>query len=183
MQCIWHRDLHKILRQPRLKRPTRCFSSSSRWDASKPIQMEEFPCDVIRYEVYMYDVCEFRLPFLLPLRNFSIIAHIGSVVTISITHQPLTTHSKDHGKSTLADRCVEHKSPFISTLTQNPGCSKFVKYAFWKTFAEPPAFPQLTGTIQKKQAGKNEQVLDKLKVERERGITGKSKFFPRCCRG
>ena len=31
---------------------------------------------------------------------------------------------------------------------------------------------QLTGTIQKKLAGKNEQVLDKLKVERERGITG-----------
>ncbi|KAF9030838.1 GTP-binding protein lepa, partial [Hymenopellis radicata] len=29
----------------------------------------------------------------------------------------------------------------------------------------------LTGTIQKKQKGKNEQVLDKLKVERERGIT------------
>lgn len=31
---------------------------------------------------------------------------------------------------------------------------------------------QLTGTIKKKQTGKNEQVLDKLKVERERGITG-----------
>ena len=31
---------------------------------------------------------------------------------------------------------------------------------------------QMTGTIQKKQSGKNEQVLDKLKVERERGITG-----------
>ncbi|KAK0228813.1 P-loop containing nucleoside triphosphate hydrolase protein [Armillaria fumosa] len=29
----------------------------------------------------------------------------------------------------------------------------------------------LTGTIQKKRTGKNEQVLDKLKVERERGIT------------
>ncbi|KAF8912048.1 translation factor GUF1, mitochondrial [Gymnopilus junonius] len=31
---------------------------------------------------------------------------------------------------------------------------------------------ELTGTIQKKVSGKNEQVLDKLKVERERGITG-----------
>jgi len=31
---------------------------------------------------------------------------------------------------------------------------------------------QLTGTIEKKKSGKNEQVLDKLKVERERGITG-----------
>ncbi|KAJ7444868.1 P-loop containing nucleoside triphosphate hydrolase protein [Mycena latifolia] len=30
----------------------------------------------------------------------------------------------------------------------------------------------LTGTIKKKEVGKNEQVLDKLKVERERGITG-----------
>jgi hypothetical protein len=34
----------------------------------------------------------------------------------------------------------------------------------------PP--PQLTGTIKRKTSGKNEQVLDKLKVERERGITG-----------
>ncbi|KAF8921001.1 translation factor GUF1, mitochondrial [Mucidula mucida] len=33
---------------------------------------------------------------------------------------------------------------------------------------------ELTGTIQKKQKGKNEQVLDKLKVERERGITVKA---------
>ncbi|KAL1755965.1 P-loop containing nucleoside triphosphate hydrolase protein, partial [Schizophyllum commune] len=32
----------------------------------------------------------------------------------------------------------------------------------------------MTGTIQKKQSGKNEQVLDKLKVERERGITVKA---------
>jgi hypothetical protein len=32
--------------------------------------------------------------------------------------------------------------------------------------------PQLTGTIEKKKTGKNQQVLDKLKVERERGITG-----------
>ncbi|KAF7295365.1 Translation factor GUF1, mitochondrial [Mycena indigotica] len=31
---------------------------------------------------------------------------------------------------------------------------------------------ELTGTIKKKEIGKNEQVLDKLKVERERGITG-----------
>lgn len=33
---------------------------------------------------------------------------------------------------------------------------------------------ELTGTIDKKQSGKNEQVLDKLKVERERGITVKA---------
>ncbi|PPQ99995.1 hypothetical protein CVT26_009277 [Gymnopilus dilepis] len=33
---------------------------------------------------------------------------------------------------------------------------------------------ELTGTIQKKLSGKNEQVLDKLKVERERGITVKA---------
>ncbi|KAF8643911.1 hypothetical protein AX16_008927 [Volvariella volvacea WC 439] len=33
---------------------------------------------------------------------------------------------------------------------------------------------ELTGTIQKKQVGRNEQVLDKLKVERERGITVKA---------
>ncbi|KAF6763966.1 P-loop containing nucleoside triphosphate hydrolase protein [Ephemerocybe angulata] len=33
---------------------------------------------------------------------------------------------------------------------------------------------ELTGTIQKKKSGKNEQVLDKLKVERERGITVKA---------
>ena len=36
---------------------------------------------------------------------------------------------------------------------------------------------QLTGTITKKDKGLNQQVLDKLKVERERGITGK----PTCC--
>ncbi|KAF7311516.1 Translation factor GUF1, mitochondrial [Mycena kentingensis (nom. inval.)] len=33
---------------------------------------------------------------------------------------------------------------------------------------------ELTGTIKKKEVGKNEQVLDKLKVERERGITVKA---------
>ncbi|GAW09636.1 gtp-binding protein [Lentinula edodes] len=33
---------------------------------------------------------------------------------------------------------------------------------------------ELTGTIKKKETGKNEQVLDKLKVERERGITVKA---------
>jgi hypothetical protein len=37
---------------------------------------------------------------------------------------------------------------------------------------------QLTKTIQLKQAGKNEQVLDKLKVERERGITGTVSIHP-----
>jgi translation factor GUF1, mitochondrial len=30
----------------------------------------------------------------------------------------------------------------------------------------------MTGTIQKKEGAVNKQVLDKLKVERERGITG-----------
>lgn len=46
-----------------------------------------------------------------------------------------------------------------------------------------PAMPQiltllqLTGTITKKDKGLNQQVLDKLKVERERGITG---TLPRC---
>ncbi|KAF9447669.1 translation factor GUF1, mitochondrial [Macrolepiota fuliginosa MF-IS2] len=33
---------------------------------------------------------------------------------------------------------------------------------------------ELTGTIEKKQVGRNQQVLDKLKVERERGITVKA---------
>lgn len=36
---------------------------------------------------------------------------------------------------------------------------------------------ELTGTIKKKDSGKNEQVLDKLKVERERGITGTTTTF------
>lgn len=31
----------------------------------------------------------------------------------------------------------------------------------------------MTGTIKKKDVGANKQVLDKLKVERERGITGR----------
>ncbi|KAJ7219510.1 P-loop containing nucleoside triphosphate hydrolase protein [Mycena pura] len=43
---------------------------------------------------------------------------------------------------------------------------------------------ELTGTIQKKAVGRNEQVLDKLKVERERGITVKaqtaSMFYAFC---
>lgn len=36
---------------------------------------------------------------------------------------------------------------------------------------------QLTGTIKRKTSGKNEQVLDKLKVERERGITGSFNLY------
>jgi len=39
-------------------------------------------------------------------------------------------------------------------------------------------YSKLTGTIHAKSlGGKNEQVLDKLKVERERGITGSELFM------
>lgn len=41
---------------------------------------------------------------------------------------------------------------------------------------------ELTGTIPKKQSGKNEQVLDKLKVERERGITVKAQTASMVCK-
>ncbi|KAG1826898.1 translation factor GUF1, mitochondrial [Suillus subaureus] len=75
--------------------------------------MEEFPCEVIRYddEASVYVQKTFLLSRTLVVLLF------------------------DHGKSTLADR-------------------------------------SLTGTIQMKSTGINQQVLDKLKVERERGITG-----------
>lgn len=59
---------------------------------------------------------------------------------------------QDHGKSTLADRLLE----------------------VWKLciFTHPLShFGQLTGTIDTGRQA-NKQVLDKLKVERERGITG-----------
>lgn len=39
---------------------------------------------------------------------------------------------------------------------------------------------QMTGTIKKKDVGANKQVLDKLKVERERGITGKPFTYHGC---
>ncbi|KAI0807892.1 GTP-binding protein lepa [Fomes fomentarius] len=85
--------------------------------------MEDFPCDVIR--------------------NFSIIAHIGELHFVLRLFYPDAFVGPDHGKSTLADRCVL-------------GCLRL-----------------LTGTIATKEKG-NKQVLDKLKVERERGITVKA---------
>ena len=50
----------------------------------------------------------------------------------------------------------------------------YLRYEGKRLIDKPPLTPsQLTGTIPKKTTGgKNEQVLDKLKVERERGITG-----------
>jgi translation elongation factor EF-4 len=42
----------------------------------------------------------------------------------------------------------------------------------WKQQFAFLIFSQMTGTIQKKEGAVNKQVLDKLKVERERGITG-----------
>ncbi|KAH9483887.1 Translation factor guf1 mitochondrial [Psilocybe cubensis] len=63
----------------------------------------------------------------------------------------------DHGKSTLADRLLE----VIPLFLKNVSMTKKEQ--------------QLTGTINKKvSGGKNEQVLDKLKVERERGITAQT---------
>ncbi|KIL00935.1 hypothetical protein PAXRUDRAFT_821141 [Paxillus rubicundulus Ve08.2h10] len=104
--------------QPPHTSASRCFSVSPAVVASplKVIDMEDFPCQVIR--------------------NFSIIAHIGTCASCSKGSHTLTS-SPDHGKSTLADR-------------------------------------SLTGTIPKKASGSNQQVLDKLKVERERGITVKA---------
>ncbi len=39
---------------------------------------------------------------------------------------------------------------------------------------------QLTGTIDIKEHAHNKQVLDKLKVERERGITGTQLLYAQC---
>ncbi|CAK5277610.1 unnamed protein product [Mycena citricolor] len=108
----WHLACISVLR-PHV--PQRCFSTSFRRSAPKPVSMEEFSCELIR--------------------NFSIIAHI------------------DHGKSTLADRGHAHRLELAQQQLNSL---------------------QLTGTIKRKEVGKNEQVLDKLKVERERGITVKA---------
>ncbi|TFY61907.1 hypothetical protein EVJ58_g4217 [Rhodofomes roseus] len=65
----------------------------------------------------------------------------------------------DHGKSTLADRLLEVR------CFRRP-------HSVWKLRIDVGA--KLTGTIDKRQKGLNKQVLDKLKVERERGITVKA---------
>ncbi len=80
------------------------------------------------------------------IRNFSIIAHI------------------DHGKSTLADRLLEITGDFLFFFP--------VDYvSFWKKFSLWGFFVW-AGAIAK--TASNKQVLDKLQVERERGITVKA---------
>ena len=80
------------------------------------------------------------------IRNFSIIAHI------------------DHGKSTLADRLLELTGWHLTTI------STFEFFSRIKSMA----FTRCQGTISKNPTMKNKQVLDRLEVERTRGITVKA---------
>jgi translation elongation factor EF-4 len=78
------------------------------------------------------------------VRNFSIIAHV------------------DHGKSTLADRLLEHTGKDLNGF--GVGLRR-------KTVE--------LGTISTKPS--NKQVLDRLKVERDRGITVKAQVRRNYC--
>lgn len=107
------------------------------------------------------------------IRNFSIIAHIGMCQCLHVIWcipYPSSIHNNqistaDHGKSTLADRYKVYRMNCLSTETQH-----------WNN---PPISStrllELTKTI--RDQGSNKQVLDKLKVERERGITVKAQVM------
>jgi translation elongation factor EF-4 len=106
-----------------------------------------------------------------PRRNFSIIAHIGIFLSSFVSHAP--TFPLDHGKSTLADRSVDLFALFV--------CSPYLRGQATRGAISRASSPdiastlvQLTGTIPNGAKGSNQQVLDKLKVERERGITGEA---------
>lgn len=81
------------------------------------------------------------------VRNFSIIAHV------------------DHGKSTLADRLLEITGSYF-----NPWFAYVLQFA--TLYKICLLYNSFAGTIVKD--AKNKQVLDKLQVERERGITVKA---------
>ena len=96
------------------------------------------------------------------VRNFGIIAHV------------------DHGKSTLADRLMQVRSSAAGCSTQPCRCSPHSKNeprlpqaACWRMVGAiilGLVLLQMTGAIS---AGSQAQYLDKLQVERERGITVK----------
>ena len=103
----WRRECLKVfLRHPVTSCAKRKLSASPALyyaaSRSATVQMEDYPCDVIRCAIRYY-LPEWYSSYK-PFRNFSIIAHIGTYVL----HIPLIVlmSMSDHGKSTLADRYV-----------------------------------------------------------------------------